>query len=264
MAVVSSPSVRSIRNVALPVEHGGWAFLYEPILLGLLFAPSSAGFLLGVSGLGIFMLFRPMQIALKDWLRGKRYPRTAWAERFIVLYGMLTVGGLLLALLTARSPFWMAILLALPFAGLQMALVVRGRTRQAITEISGAVALAALTPMIVLANGGTILYALALWLVPVIRAVTSILYIRVRLRRSRGDAVNRLIPLAAQGVGILILGAAWMANLLPITAPLALVVLTIRALYGLYWAAIDTPTKQMGFQEIGFGLLMVMLVGLGR
>lgn len=217
MAVLSNTSFRSIRNVALPIEHGGWAFVYEPILLGLLLVPSVAGFFLGVAGLGIFLLYQPTQIPLKDRLKGKRYPRTAWAERFVALYGMLAIGSLLLTSLTARSQFWIAIVLAIPFAGLQMLLVVRGRVREAITEISGAVSFAGLTPAILLASGGDLSYALAMWLVPISRAVTSILYIRVRLRRSRGDAVNRIIPLAAHGMGILMLGVAWFANLLPIT-----------------------------------------------
>lgn len=264
MAVVSKTSTRSIRNVALPIEHGGWAFLFEPMLLGLLLAPSMAGACLCVSGMGIFLLYRPIQITLKDWLKGKRYPRTMWAERFIALYGMLAVGGLALAFLAARSPFWMAILLALPFAGLQMFLVVRGHAREAVTEVSGAVALAALVPAIVLANGMAIPYALALWLVPVCRAYTSILYIRARLGRSRREKVNRAIPLFAQVTGILIVGGAWIAGLLPISAPVSMLILAVRSWHGLYHASADTPTKQIGVQEVGFGLLTVLLVAVGH
>ena len=267
-AAITGTTTRLIRNVALPIEHGGWAFLFEPILLGLLLSPSIAGIGLGLAGLGVFLLYRPVQLALKDWLKGKRYPRTPLAERFILLYGLLASGGLLLfpasAGMTARSAFWIALLLALPFAGLQMLLVVRGRARAAVTEISGAVSLAALAPAILLANDALIPYALTLWLVPAIRAVTSILYIRARLRRSRGDAGNRIIPLAAQGAGVLILGAAWIAGLLPVTAPFALAILAVRALHGLVWAPMDIPTKQIGFQEIGFGLLTVILVAVGR
>ena len=262
MAAISNSPARSIRNVALPIEHGGWSFLVEPMLLGLLLAPSGAGAFLSVSALGVFLLYRPLQITLKDWLKGKRYPRTLWAERFVVLYGALAVGGLALALGSARAPFWMAILLAAPFAGLQMFLVVRGYVREALTEISGAIALAALLPAIVLANGGAIPYALALWCVPICRAYTSILYIRARLDRSRGETINLVLPLAAQATGIVVLAGLWIAGLLSISAPIAMLILAVRAYYGLYHASADIPTKYIGMQEVGFGLLTVALIAL--
>ena len=38
-----------LRSIALPTEHGGWGFTLEPILLGLLVAPTWAGFGLAVA-----------------------------------------------------------------------------------------------------------------------------------------------------------------------------------------------------------------------
>lgn len=32
-----------LKSIALPVEHGGWLFVLEPVLLGLLVVPSAGG-----------------------------------------------------------------------------------------------------------------------------------------------------------------------------------------------------------------------------
>jgi len=255
---------RTVRNVALPVEHGGWAFLLEPILLGLLIVPSPTSVFLGISGIGLFLLYQPTQIALKDRLKHKRYPRTDWAERFVLIYGAIALLGGALALLTARSSCWIALVLAIPFALLQMGLVLRGYGHSATAEISGAVALAALTPALLLANGLALDVALGLWLVPVVRAFSSITYIRARLRRSRGEKLDWGIPLVAQCAGLAILGLAWLVNLLPVTAFIAMIILAARAVYGLIWSRTDVPTKNIGFQEIAFGVLMVLLTIIGR
>ena len=47
-----------IRSIALPTEHGGWGFTLEPILLGLLVAPSAAAWEISAAALGIFLARR--------------------------------------------------------------------------------------------------------------------------------------------------------------------------------------------------------------
>ncbi|HEY3291852.1 MAG TPA: YwiC-like family protein [Anaerolineae bacterium] len=258
-----NPTARSLRHVALPIEHGGWAFLFEPMVLGMLVAPSLAGLGLCIAGLGVFLLFRPVQVALKDWLKHKRFARTAWAERFILLYALLAAGGMALAIYTARGPFWQAMVLAVPLAGLQMLLVVRGKARDGVTEVSGAVALAALLPMMVIADGGTIAQALALWLVPAARATTSIVCIRQRLKRARGEVYSPVIPIGLHIAAVMAFVVTWLAGWLPVSASIAMAILTVRCWHGLYRARIDIPTKHVGFQEIGWGLVNIALNAVG-
>ncbi|HDL49896.1 MAG TPA: prenyltransferase, partial [Actinobacteria bacterium] len=49
---MTTPSVR-LRSVAMPTEHGGWGFTLEPIILGLLVAPSPAGWEIAAAALGV-------------------------------------------------------------------------------------------------------------------------------------------------------------------------------------------------------------------
>src|SRR5690606_8314064 len=69
---VKSP-VRQWRAVALPAEHGGWSFWLEPILLGLLLAPTIAGLWLALASFGVFLSRQPFKIAWADRQRGRRF-----------------------------------------------------------------------------------------------------------------------------------------------------------------------------------------------
>ena len=40
---IRGPGGVRLRTVALPVEHGGWGISLEPVVLGLLVAPSASG-----------------------------------------------------------------------------------------------------------------------------------------------------------------------------------------------------------------------------
>ena len=100
----SSRGIR-IRPIALPVEHGGWGLLFEPIVLGLLLAPSLAGLFLSVGAMGAFLARHPFKLAVGDWRRGRRIPRTALAERFAVLYVCIATLGLAVAIKTAGVGF---------------------------------------------------------------------------------------------------------------------------------------------------------------
>lgn len=113
VAMVRSSPVR-LRPIALPVEHGGWGLLAAPVVLGVWLAPSLAGIGLSVAALGVFLARQPLKLAFGDYQRGKRYPRTVWAERFALGYGAIALIGLICAITSAAAPFWLPIVLATP------------------------------------------------------------------------------------------------------------------------------------------------------
>ncbi len=182
----------------------------EPLLLGLLLAPTVAGWFLALAVVGVFLIYQPLQLALKDHLKGKRYARTPWAERFALGYGALAFSGLIGAVLTTRSAFWLPVLVAFPIAGLQTFLV-----------------------------------------------------IRIRLRRARGEDADRLPAMLASLAAVMIAGAGLIAGLLPWTAVVAMALLTARAAFYLYLPQRPVRTAIIGVQEVGFGVLTVLLVVLG-
>ena len=59
----------NLRSIALPAEHGAWSFLLEPLVLGLLFAPSWSGIVFAVALFFGFLTHQPLKIYVKDLLR---------------------------------------------------------------------------------------------------------------------------------------------------------------------------------------------------
>ena len=83
------------KSIALPVEHGAWGFLFEPLAAGLILAPSLAAPFILLLVTGAFLTRQPLKFLLGDWLQKRRLPRTAVALRFVLIFGGITVIGLL-------------------------------------------------------------------------------------------------------------------------------------------------------------------------
>jgi hypothetical protein len=255
-------SRQRVRSVALPVEHGGWGFLFEPILLGLLVAPSLAGGLIALAAVGAFLARQPLKLALKDRTAGRSVPRTRLAQRFAAGYVGVAVAGFGLAVLITREPLlFVALLLAGPVAAVQLVHDVSGRGRAALAELAGAIALGVSAALIGLAGDQGLDVALTVWLLVVLRGVTAILYVRSRLRLERDQPAG--IPLAVGTHGAALLGVIVLIALdvLPWLTAAAFVVLLLRAAYGLSQWRRRLPAKRIGWQEISYGLLFVVVTG---
>ncbi len=252
------------RTLALPNEHGAWAFLLEPALLGLGVAPSPAGFVLVVAGLGALLTQHPLGLALADLRRGKRFPRTLPALGLAASYGALTLLMVVAAFRLGARPAALAPLaLVLPIALVQLGFDARNRGRDARAEIAGALALGALAAAIVMAGGGPWGVALALWLVAAGRNVPSVLYVRARLRLQRGGAAPRGPVLAAHVAALVAVAGACVAGVLPWLALGAFAVLLTRAAAGMRPSAPVLAAKSVGMLEMAFGLTTVAAVLLG-
>ena len=255
-------SVR-LKSLALPTEHGGWGFLLEPILLGLLTVPTWAGLALSIAALGVFLLTQPAKIVLKDWQKGLYVPRTRWALRFAALYAGMALLMLVIALALSPHAFWLPLLLASPFALFQLYAASQNRGRALLPELVGAVALGATVAAIVLAGGGMAANAFALWLILSLRSVPSILYVRTRLRLERGDDINRRQVIVAHGVALLISVILVVAGNAHVLTVFAFVLLLVRAVRGLSAWRNAVPAKIIGMWEMIYGFSVVVLVAIG-
>jgi YwiC-like protein len=117
-----------LRPVALPTEHGGWGLTLEPAALGLLVAPSAAGFLLALAALFAFLARHPLKIVAGDRRRGRRFPRTALAERFALAYSLASSASFAAALAVAPAhKFLYVVAAAAPLAAAQLYFDLAGR-----------------------------------------------------------------------------------------------------------------------------------------
>jgi len=251
------------RAVALPTEHGGWGLLGEPVALGLVLAPSAAGVCLGLSALAGFLSRHPLRLVFMDRRRGVRYPRTSLAERFFTGDALTAVSFLAAAFVLAKAPFWPALLAVAPFAGAALVYDARGRSREAAAEASGAVALSSAAAAISLAGGAPLAVAFAAWALLAMRALTSVLYVRARIRLDRGLPSGRGLALGGHAVALVVTGALVRAGGAPWLAAAAFIVLLARAAGGLSRWRRPVRPQQLGFQELGYGLLTLALVSAG-
>lgn len=261
-AVKSAPQGVRIKPVALPVEHGGWGLSLEPVVLGLLVAPSLAGLCLAVAAVGAFLARHPLKIVVADWRRGRSFPRTRVAAAFAALYCAIALAGFMAAILFGPAALLFPLALALPLGVVQLAYDFTGRSRALLPELSGATAMAALASSLALAGGWPLPLALALWAILAARVLPTILYVRARLRAARGEqrAAGMIIftHLLACAAALLLV----LKGLASALACLALAILLLRAAIGLYSRPISA--KRVGVTELLYGVLLVAAVFAGH
>lgn len=260
--------VPSWRSVALPIEHGGWSFLIEPLILGLVVAPSLAGGWLAASAVAAFLARHPFKLAALDRRRGVRYPRTGLAERFFGAYAAIAAAAFILALWLGGAAILTPLAAAAPLALAALWHDLQGRGREALPEVAGALGLGASATAIILAGGGLPVTAWLAWALGAARAATAILYVRARVRVDRGvdgqarAALARPVMVAHAGallIALVAVSAAWLA---PIAAS-AFVLLLLRAVHGLAPGCAPIRAQVLGIQEVLFGAACLYLFAAG-
>ncbi len=247
----------------MPVEHGAWSFLLEPVILGLVLAPSAAGFCLAIAALAAFLTRHPLRLAALDYRKGTRYLRTGLAERFTLAYAAVAFVFALAAFALVDRGFMVAVFAAVPLALGALALDLSGRGRHLAAEIAGSVALGASATAIVMAGGGSERVAWMAWLLLALRAVTAIVYVRARLELERtGDSPVFVVILLHAVVLMVVLGL-MSFQLAPGLAVLAFAILLFRAAYGLLSPSRGVRAQVVGIQEVGFGLVTLVLLAIG-
>ena len=257
------PATVPWRAVALPAEHGGWGFLVEPAVLGLVLAPSAAGFCLALAALAAFLARHPLRLWLIDRRKSVRYPRTALAERVFAAYAAATLALAAAAFALASSPFWLPLAVAAPIGLVALAFDARGRSREALPEATGAVALGASAAAIALAGGAPAAFAWGAWALLALRAVTSVLYVRARIRLDRGLAAGPRAVHAGHAAALAAATGLASVGWAPWLAPVVFFVLLARSGWGLSRWRRPVRPQVLGFQELGYGLLTLALLAVG-
>jgi len=247
--------------VAIPTEHGGWGLTIEPAVLGLLVAPSWAGAALAVAALVAFVARTPIKLALVDRWRHRRLPRTVLAEKVATIELGVLVVLLALAFALATGDFWLPLVVALPLVAVELWFDMRSRSRRLVPELAGTIGIGGVAAAIVLADGGELALAAALWCIVAARAIASIPFVRLQLCRYRQQPSRRITSDAAQGAGIVVAGAAVLLDTQLIAGLVAIVSL------GLYqaWASRRPPPAAavLGAHQVVAGLTVVLVTALG-
>jgi len=247
--------------LAIPNEHGGWGFTMEPVVLGLLVAPSIAGLGLGLLALASFFARHPTKIALGDLRRGKVYARTKTAIAFAVLYGLLALAGLVIAWVSGDRSFVWPLLLALPFAIAQVILDGLGLGRTFFGELAGALAMGSISTAIIFSSGQYSLLAWGAWLILAVRALIAVRYARAQLRRAHGKPVSKIstVSTALLAVVVGLLGAK--AGIAPWMGAASIAILAGYTIYMLEQPPVSA--RNIGWSQVAFGLLVAVMTAVG-
>lgn len=199
----SSAALRAIatmprtRSVFLPREHGSWSLAFEPLALGLLIAPSSAGAALAVAAIAGFFARRP----LKSGFGAALSPAMRGARRALAILSVAAFAAVSLAAVTAGSiaPLW-PLLLAAPFGAMFVEFDRHGDGRAAAAELAGSAAFAFVPAALGTLAGMPPGAALGLAALALSRSIPAILTVRTALRLRRGQPARPWIAILAAGV----------------------------------------------------------------
>jgi hypothetical protein len=179
------------------------------------------------------------------------------------VYSLLVLAGILTAVILAGWRVLVPVVFLSPFIITYLYYDSRYQGRNLIAEVAGPLGLAASAPAIALAAHWSWAQAGTLWVILMARAIPSIFYVRARLRLERGHSANRLPAIVLHLAFAAVLWQLWRYDLSPLLAVAAVMVLLFRGIWGLSAHRLLRKTRQIGFLEIGFGLVYVVLVAVG-
>ncbi len=248
----------------MPSEHGGWGLTLEPVLLGLLIAPSVAGVTLGVAAFLTFLVRTPLKLALVDLRRDRWLARSRLATKVAAVE--LTAIAILAMVATALAGpgWWAAVAVAVPFVAVELWFDIRSRSRRLVPELCGAIGVCAVVAAITVAAGEGAAMAAALWVLLAARAVAAIPFVRTQILRLRAAAD---IPVDVHSadvaqVAAIVLGAFAVA-LVGSTIAGFIALIAMAALQLIWLRTPPVPAKVLGMRQMGLGLALVIVTAAG-
>jgi hypothetical protein len=240
----------ALRPLILPTEHGGWGFLFEPLVLALALRASWSGAFVALAFVFAFLTRQPLRLALQDALRGRAYPRTRYCWSFALGYGSFALLALAFAVRTGSWALLVPLGLVAPLGLMQVFYDAHNRSRMLLAELGGAVAMCSSAAAIAIAGGMRLLPALALSGFILARTIPTIVYVRTLLRRAHGMPATSHAALALHALAVPLVALFSSRG-----AVLAMAVLFARAAW--YLSHEVPPAKRIGWTEIAFGTFVV-------
>lgn len=245
------------KSVFLPKEHGSWSLAFEPVLLGLLLAPSWAGAAFATAVAAGFFARRPLKavfVALSATdRRATRAVLALWAA--LALVGLVEA-----AILGGLRPLWPVVLIV-PFGLFFARYDALNQARATVAELAGSAAFSVVPAVMALLAGQTVLAALVLVVLALARGTPAVLAVRSYLRSAKGGPPRPWPALIASGLACAALVALTGAGLLPGTAVVLGFLLFARTIWlAGPWRPV-WPARRIGQLEAGLGVLYIALLG---
>lgn len=262
LAIDRRPKVR-VKAVALPVEHGSWGFLFEPLVAGIAVAPSTASPWIATMVIGAFLMRQPLKVILSDWQNGRWLPQTKVAVKFLLFYSAIFGVGLKASIYLATPESFIPFALVIPFAAYQIYCDATRSSRQLFAELIGSVAISSSIAVIAIADNWAYPKAFILWAIIVARLIPSILYVRNRLFLEKGKPYSKAVPILAHLIAAVFVGGAAINGFAPYLTVFMFGVLLVRSIVGLSSYRKKVKAMKIGIGELIYGTLTVLSLIVG-
>ncbi|MEK7728518.1 MAG: YwiC-like family protein [candidate division KSB1 bacterium] len=260
----------------IPKEHGAWAVLLAPLLIG----ASAAGAWhwnvasLMFASLAFFISYVPLQIVLRHYNSVPQGPQRLRAARIWAMLD-LTLGGLALAPL-----FWQGLWLLLPIGAAAMLLFVihfawmRRHAKGLASDFIAVAGLALTAPAAYYVVTAQIdQTAILLWLCNVLFFGCSVFYVHMKikattLKKSALPWHEKLslgkLNLLYHFMVLLIVGGFTVMLFTPLLVFLAFIPITMHAIYGTLKLSSNVRFKRLGIILVGHTVIFALLLGLAH
>lgn len=254
-----APSRRGVsaRRLLLPSEHGSWALAFEPVVLGLLVAPSGGGACIAGAVAAGFFARKPARLGWGRLASKDAAVRRA-ARRAALLLGTMAAGFVAGAAALAGAHVLLPFVAVVPGAAFFAWCDRSGRVRSLAAEMTGAAMCALPLAAMALAAGKTFAPAFSLAALAAARSLPTITLVRALLRG--GDGGSFPSAFAWQAVALLGIGALWRAAWLPLGAVFVTLALAARAMVYFSLAKNAPTAKQIGITETFVGAAWIVFL----
>jgi hypothetical protein len=261
-AAVIKREVR-LKGIVLPAEHGSWGFLFEPLLAGLLVAFSASSVWIALFVIGAFLARQPLKILFTD-VRMKRWiEQTSVAFKFLIVFGLLSLAGFVGSVLSAPAAAFVPFLMVAPLGLYQIYCDSSKLSRELIPEVTGAIAISSSITVITLANGWSPVAAYALWAIFAARLISSIIYVRNRLRLEKQKPYSAIAPFFVHLAALLMISAFAVYGLASKLTVMMFLVLLVRSCWGISRYRKRVKAVRIGIWEVIYGTLTALSVVVG-
>ena len=230
-------------------------------MVGFAIAFSASAPWIAVMTIGAFFLRQPLKTRVLG-SANMHVKRTA--DRFIILFALVSGTGFVGVALTANAWAFLPIAIAAPLAIQQFVLDITTRGRSLVAELAGAAAITSSVAVAALAAGLGLPTSMALWSVLVGRAIPSILYVRNRLLKDKGKDFDIVSPIVAHVAGLAIISGLAVVGLGSVLTVGVFAILAARAVFGLSEKARPAKAMVIGIWEVVFGVLTVASIIAGH
>jgi hypothetical protein len=259
------------RSVAWPADHGSWAFLLSPLIIGLFAGGrlTTISLYLVVAACMGHLIRQPITIAVKVLSRRRPQEELPVALFWTALYAGV---GLLHVLGLALRGFGYLLVLAVPgmmvFAWYLVLVSRRQERRQLVVELLAAGVLALIAPAGLWAGvGAPQPIGWLLWLLVWCQSAASILHVHLRLDQRRLESP----PTAEQGLAmarasltlvglslleVILLG---LADVVSLWLWVPYLVQAAESLWGALRPALGTPPSRIGLRQVAVSALFTLL-----